>query len=126
MTKRSCLVPGGTPASSKAGDIFSQAGIPAQEKRAVNALAWPGTATAANPITAATHGNDVFSIATPPFADAIERTCRPVFSYAYISALEYYCFGLTEDGCLLNWDEVETLKGDLISQCVAYGPWQDY
>ncbi len=51
---------------------------------------------------------------------------RPFFPYAYISAPEYYCVGRTEDGCLLNWEEIETLEGDLIGQCVAYCPWEEY
>jgi hypothetical protein len=51
---------------------------------------------------------------------------RHYYPYAYISAPEYYCIGRTEDGCLLNWEEVETLEGDLIGHCVAYCPWQEY
>lgn len=51
---------------------------------------------------------------------------RPFFPYAYIAAPEYYCYGRTEDGCLLNWEEIETIEGDLIGQCVAYCPWEEY
>jgi hypothetical protein len=46
------------------------------------------------------------------------------YPYAYISAPEPYCEGLTEDGCWLVWENVETLEGDIIPQCVAYCPWQ--
>jgi hypothetical protein len=46
------------------------------------------------------------------------------YPYAYISAPEPYCEGLTEDGCQLMWQEVETIEGDVINQCVAYCPWQ--
>lgn len=46
------------------------------------------------------------------------------YPYAYIAAPEDYCVGLTEDGCQLVWEEVETIDGDLIDQCVAYCPWQ--
>jgi hypothetical protein len=46
------------------------------------------------------------------------------YPYAYISAPEPYCEGLTEDGCELMWQEVETLEGDVLNQCVAYCPWQ--
>jgi hypothetical protein len=46
------------------------------------------------------------------------------YPYAYISAPQDYCEGLTEDGCQLMWQEVETLEGDLVDQCVAYCPWQ--
>ena len=46
------------------------------------------------------------------------------YPYAYISAPEQYCEGLTEDGCELMWQEVETTEGDVINQCVAYCPWQ--
>ena len=46
------------------------------------------------------------------------------YPYAYISAPQPYCAGLTEDGCELMWQEVETIEGDVINQCVAYCPWQ--
>ena len=46
------------------------------------------------------------------------------YPYAYISAPEPYCEGLTEDGCQLIWQDVQTIEGDVISQCVAYCPWQ--
>jgi len=46
------------------------------------------------------------------------------YPYAYISAPEPYCEGLTEDGCELMWQEVQTIEGDVINQCVAYCPWQ--
>ena len=46
------------------------------------------------------------------------------YPYAYISAPENYCEGLTEDGCQLMWQEVETIEGDVIDQCVAYCPWR--
>jgi hypothetical protein len=46
------------------------------------------------------------------------------YPYAYISAPEPYCEGLTEDGCQLMWQEVETIEGGVINQCVAYCPWQ--
>ena len=46
------------------------------------------------------------------------------YPYAYISAPQPYCDGLTEDGCELMWLEVTTLEGDLAYQCVAYCPWQ--
>jgi hypothetical protein len=46
------------------------------------------------------------------------------YPYAYISAPAPYCEGLTEDGCQLMWQEVQTIEGDVINQCVAYCPWQ--
>jgi hypothetical protein len=46
------------------------------------------------------------------------------YPYAYLEAPEDYCEGLTEDGCELVWDNVETIEGDVIPQCVAYCPWQ--
>jgi hypothetical protein len=46
------------------------------------------------------------------------------YPYAYISAAQPYCDGLTEEGCHLMWQEVMTLEGDLAYQCVAYCPWQ--
>src|ERR1035437_8340254 len=46
------------------------------------------------------------------------------YPYTYISAPENYCEGLTEDGCELMWQDVETIEGDVVPQCVAYCPWQ--
>jgi hypothetical protein len=46
------------------------------------------------------------------------------YPYAYLAAPYDYCQGLTEDGCLLNWEEVQTIEGDIIDQCVAYCPWR--
>jgi hypothetical protein len=46
------------------------------------------------------------------------------YPYAYIEAPEDYCEGLSEDGCELVWDNVETIEGDVVPQCVAYCPWQ--
>jgi hypothetical protein len=46
------------------------------------------------------------------------------YPYAYISAPEPICEGETEDGCILKWEEVPTLEGPRLFQCVAYCPWQ--
>jgi hypothetical protein len=42
------------------------------------------------------------------------------YPYAYLSAPEPVCDGLTDDGFLLRWVEVRTLDGDLVYQCVAF------
>jgi hypothetical protein len=46
------------------------------------------------------------------------------YPYAYIDAPAEYCDGLTEDGCQMVYDDVETMEGDVVPQCVAYCPWQ--
>jgi hypothetical protein len=46
------------------------------------------------------------------------------YPYAYVEMPEPYCDGFSEDSCALVYDEVETLEGDLIPQCVAYCPRQ--
>jgi hypothetical protein len=46
------------------------------------------------------------------------------YPYAYIDAPAPFCEGLTEDGCHLQWQEVPTLEGPPVFQCVAYCPWQ--
>lgn len=46
------------------------------------------------------------------------------YPYAYIDAPADYCDGLTEDGCQMVYDEVETVEGDVVPQCVAYCPQQ--
>lgn len=55
---------------------------------------------------------------------AIAIGSNEYYPYAYISAPEPYCEGLTEDGCELQWQEVQTIEGDVIDQCVAYCPWR--
>jgi hypothetical protein len=47
------------------------------------------------------------------------------YPYAYISAPQDTCDGLTEDGCQMTWQDVETVEGGTASQCVAYCPWQE-
>lgn len=46
------------------------------------------------------------------------------YPYAYISAPQPYCSGVTSDGCELHWRQVETVEGGVVDQCVAYCPWQ--
>jgi hypothetical protein len=46
------------------------------------------------------------------------------YPYAYVSATGPYCDGITEDGCVLEWQEIPTLEGPRVYQCVAYCPWQ--
>lgn len=48
----------------------------------------------------------------------------PYYPYAYIEAPAPYCDGRTQDGCQLVFEDVETVEGDIIGQCVAYCPWQ--
>ena len=55
---------------------------------------------------------------------AIAIGANEFYPYAYVSAPENYCDGLTPDGCQLVWQDVETEEGDVIPQCVAYCPWQ--
>jgi hypothetical protein len=50
---------------------------------------------------------------------------RQYYPYAYIDAPDEFCYGRTEDGCQLEWDDVETEEGELVGQCVAYCPWRD-
>jgi hypothetical protein len=46
------------------------------------------------------------------------------YPYAYVSATGPYCEGLTDDGCVLQWQEVPTIDGESVLQCVTYCPWQ--
>lgn len=55
---------------------------------------------------------------------AIAIGATQYYPYAYISAPQPYCEGFTEDGCELRWQDVETVEGDIVSQCVAYCPWR--
>lgn len=55
---------------------------------------------------------------------AIVYSGASYYPYAYISADGPYCEGLTEDGCVLQWQEVPTIDGGSVSQCVTYCPWQ--
>jgi hypothetical protein len=46
------------------------------------------------------------------------------YPYAYIDAPRPYCEGITEDGCQLDFQDVQTQEGYVVGQCVAYCPWQ--
>ena len=46
------------------------------------------------------------------------------YPYAYIDAPPDLCEGETEDGCQLQWQQVQTLEGPPDFQCVAYCPFQ--
>jgi hypothetical protein len=46
------------------------------------------------------------------------------YPYAYISATGPYCEGITDDGCVLRWEQVQALEGPWVYECVAYCPWQ--
>ena len=70
------------------------------------------------------HGSGWWTFAALSTLGAIAIGSNEYYPYAYISAPEPYCEGLTEDGCELMWQEVETIEGDVVNQCVAYCPWQ--
>ena len=70
------------------------------------------------------HGNGFRTFVALSTLGAIMYGSDDYYPYAYLSATEPYCEGLTDDGCLLRWREVETLEGDSLYQCVAYCPWQ--
>ena len=46
------------------------------------------------------------------------------YPYAYVSAPQDVCEGITEDGCQLTWTEAETVEGGVAPVCVTYCPWQ--
>jgi hypothetical protein len=46
------------------------------------------------------------------------------YPYAYISAPQDTCVGVTEDGCQMQWQEVPTVDGAPAYQCVSFCPWQ--
>jgi hypothetical protein len=46
------------------------------------------------------------------------------YPYAYISATGPYCEGITDEGCVLRWEQVQALEGPWVYECVAYCPWQ--
>jgi|SRR5579862_129163 len=70
------------------------------------------------------HGNGWETFVALSTLGAIAIGSGEYYPYAYISAPQDYCQGLTEDGCELNWQQVRTMEGDVIDQCVAYCPWQ--
>lgn len=55
---------------------------------------------------------------------AIAIGAATYYPYAYLSAPRDYCDGLTEDGCQLQWQDVQTVEGDVVEQCVTYCPWR--
>jgi hypothetical protein len=70
------------------------------------------------------HGSAWWTFVALSTLGAIAIDSNEYYPYAYISAPEDYCEGLTEDGCELMWQEVQTIEGDVVNQCVAYCPWQ--
>ena len=70
------------------------------------------------------HGSGWWTFVALSTLGAIAIGSNEYYPYAYISAPEPYCEGLTEDGCQLMWQEVETIEGGVVNQCVAYCPWQ--
>ena len=70
------------------------------------------------------HGSGWRTFGALSILGAILVGSNEYYPYAYISAPEAYCEGLTEDGCELMWQQVETVEGDVVDQCVAYCPWQ--
>jgi hypothetical protein len=70
------------------------------------------------------HGNGWSTFVALSALSAIAIGSNNYYPYAYISAPQDYCDGLTEDGCQLMWQQVQTDEGDLVYQCVAYCPWQ--
>ncbi len=70
------------------------------------------------------HGSGWRTFGALSILGAILVGSNEYYPYAYISAPESYCEGLTEDGCELVWQQVETVEGDVVDQCVAYCPWQ--
>ena len=70
------------------------------------------------------HGSNWRTFVALGALGAIAIGAREYYPYAYISAPAPYCEGLTADGCELVWQQVETIEGDVIDQCVAYCPWQ--
>jgi hypothetical protein len=70
------------------------------------------------------HGSGWWTFAALSTLGAIAIGSSEYYPYAYISAPKPYCEGRTEDGCELMWQEVETIEGDVVNQCLAYCPWQ--
>jgi hypothetical protein len=70
------------------------------------------------------HGDRWWTFVALSTLGAIAIGSNQYYPYAYISAPQPYCEGLTEDGCELMWQEVQTIEGEVVNQCVAYCPWQ--
>ena len=70
------------------------------------------------------HGDGWWTFVALSTLGAIAIGSNQYYPYAYISAPQPYCEGLTEDGCELMWQEVQTIEGEVVNQCVAYCPWQ--
>jgi hypothetical protein len=70
------------------------------------------------------HGNRWRTFVALSALGALAIGAAEYYPYAYIDAPEDDCDGLTEDGCQLVFDDVETMEGDVVGQCVAYCPWR--
>lgn len=70
------------------------------------------------------HGNGWRTFVALGALGTIAIGASQYYPYAYIQAPAPYCDGRTEDGCQLVFEDVETVEGDVLPQCVAYCPWQ--
>jgi hypothetical protein len=57
------------------------------------------------------HGNGCWTFVALSTLGAIAIDSNEYYPYAYISAPETYCEGLTDDGCELIWQDVQTIEG---------------
>jgi hypothetical protein len=70
------------------------------------------------------HGSNWRTFVALSTLGALTIGAASYYPYAYLDAPQPYCEGLTEDGCELHWQDVETIEGDIVGQCVSYCPWQ--
>lgn len=47
-----------------------------------------------------------------------------LYPYGYVPIDAPYCAGYTPDGCQLQWQDVPTVDGFVVPQCVAFCPYQ--
>ena len=69
------------------------------------------------------HGSGWWSFAALSTLGAIAIGSSEYYPMPTFRRLSRICEGRTEDGCELMWQEVETIEGDVVNQCLAYCPW---
>lgn len=70
------------------------------------------------------YGNSWRTYAAIGTLAAIAVGTATYYPYAYLDVPQDYCDGITEDGCQMSWEEVDTVEGGVAPACVTYCPWQ--
>lgn len=67
-------------------------------------------------------GRDIRRIVAVGTLAAIAVGAVYYYPYGYAAISRPVCYGITDEGCTLRWQNVATEEGDVVAQCVQYCP----